>query len=165
MVYGLPQAFGLRNDEGTKGSIHKLVIARVRRTRGNLSMGYNYSIGEFFLFLVFILTFCCLWITSLCSQWQCPHMIIARTEGVWQSWYDNHHIVLIIELNNNTQPPATSSLPPLRKCPHTVIARAWKVYGDLVILGSSLREPKVRGNLVILDLSLWDFAELVPISL
>ncbi len=25
-----------RNDEGVKGSIHKLVIARVRRTRGNL---------------------------------------------------------------------------------------------------------------------------------
>ena len=47
MVYGLPQAFGLRNDEGVKGN-------------------------DFFLFSIFVLTFCGLWIASSfhSSQWQ-----------------------------------------------------------------------------------------------
>ena len=38
VVCGLLRRFTPRNDEGTKGSIHKLVIARVRRTRGNLAI-------------------------------------------------------------------------------------------------------------------------------
>ena len=52
------------------------------------------------------------------SVWQKPHLahtVIARTEGSWQSWYDNHHIVLIIELNNNTQPPCDFVASPLTK--------------------------------------------------
>ena len=43
VVYGLPQAFGLRNDEGVKGN-------------------------DFFLFSIFIFTISGLWIASLRSQ-------------------------------------------------------------------------------------------------
>ena len=39
--------------KGANGSIHKLVIARAWKARGNLSMGYNYLFMEFFFFSVF----------------------------------------------------------------------------------------------------------------
>ena len=72
VVCGLPQAFGLRNDEGAKGSIHKLVIARAWKARGNLSMGYNYLFMEFFFFSVFALTISGLWgFASLCKGGSC----------------------------------------------------------------------------------------------
>ena len=80
MVYGLPQAFGLRNDEGgewgfmdcfaslamtvyTNSSLRELLA-----TRGNLSMGYNYSFMEFFFFSVFVFAISGLWgLASLCK--------------------------------------------------------------------------------------------------
>ena len=53
---GLPRLLrSLAMTNGARGGIHKLVIARVAfATRGNLSMGYNYSFMGFFLFSVFV---------------------------------------------------------------------------------------------------------------
>ena len=45
---------------------------REPKVRGNLSMGYNYLFMGFFLFSVFILTFCGLWgFASLCKGGSC----------------------------------------------------------------------------------------------
>ena len=65
-----PSVFAMTN--GANGSIHKLVIARAWKARGNLSMGYNYLFMEFFLFSVFVFTISGLWIASSfhSSQWQ-----------------------------------------------------------------------------------------------
>ena len=52
-----------RNDSIPLSSLRELLA-----TRGNLGMGHGYSIGEFFYFSVFALTFCGLWIASFHSQ-------------------------------------------------------------------------------------------------
>ena len=67
-------------------------------------------------------------------------LVIARTEGSWQSWYSNHHTQHTALLRR--------TMPTHRHCEG--LKSPWQSwYGILraVHYNSSLREPKVRGNL------------------
>ena len=140
VVCGLLRRFTPRNDEGTKGSIHKLVIARVHRTRGNLGMGHNHWFIEFFCFFVFAFLlivnsfiflffgrgFVVCGLLRFARNDSAPHMIIARTEGSWQSRYSKHYIILIIEFTSTTHPTLQFCRSHLYKVgqPHIVITKA-----------------------------------------
>ena len=68
MVYGLPRLLrSLAMTAHTNSSLRELLA-----TRGNLSMGYNYSFMEFFFFSVFVLAISDLWgFASLCKGGCC----------------------------------------------------------------------------------------------
>ena len=119
---------------------------REPKVRGNLGMGYNiihsillfclFADNNFFFFSVFVFIISGLWIASsfYSSQWQHPNiviarlwksrgnlvysrLVIARTEGSWQSQHGEilRHLIIITKVSIYTSYPYTITIVQLFK--------------------------------------------------
>ena len=94
VVYGLPQAFGLRND---KKNCHCKVLKKPWQSQYGVQF---YLFMGFFLFSVFVFTFCGLWgFASLCKGGSCEATGGLREKLKIENWKLIFHLKLILWLD------------------------------------------------------------------